>query len=288
MRIGYVGLGLMGAPMARRVLAQQHELAVWNRDPRKAQELQREGANHAASAAEVMAAADIVGLCLTSDAAVEAVAFGEQGLFSAERIAGKIIVDFSTCSPEAARWFAERAQSHGVDWIDAPVSGGVPGAEAGTLVVLAGGSENALARAAPLLQAVAARVTHIGPSGAGQVAKLCSQLIVSCNVLLLAETYALGRKSGIDVGRLVEAFRGGFADSKPLQIFGPRMAHHEFEPILGAIAMMRKDVELVAQLANKTGSVAPLLQRAQEIYATPGLDLDKDLSGLICLYEKDL
>jgi len=283
--MGFIGLGQMGLPMVHRLLGAGHELTVWNRSRDKLEALAAEGARVASSPAEVMERSGLVGLCLTSDMAVETVAFGVDGLFSARDLAGKAIADFSTGSAEAAVEFERRAAKHGASWVDAPVSGGVPAATAGTLIVFAGGGSDALARLKPLFAAVSSRVSHMGRAGTGQLTKICNQIIVACNMLVMAETIALARRVGIDVSRFAEALKGGFADSTPLQIFGPRMAAHRFEPHIGSIALMKKDVDLAGALAAKTQAIAPMLERALGLYEQPGLPLEADLSRLIGLYE---
>lgn len=289
MRIGFAGLGDMGLPMARRILAAGHQLVAWNRSRDKLELLEREGAVAAASPAELMAGADLVGLCLTSDKAVEEVAFGHDGLFAAGEAAGKTVADFSTGAIEAAASFAERARARGGAWVDAPVSGGVPAAESGRLIVFAGGEAQSVAALEPLFAAVAAKVTHLGPSGSGQTAKLCNQAIVASNFLVIAETLALARKAGVEVARLPEALKGGFADSTPLQIFGPRMAAHQFEPRLGAVELMIKDVGLASALAERVAAATPMLDAARALYdsARRSADIDTagDLSRLIELFE---
>lgn len=289
MIIGFIGLGDMGLPMARRILAAGHELVAWNRSRDKLDLLQGEGAAAASSPAEVMERAEVIGLCLTSHVPVEEVAFGPQGLFSAPDPAGRTIVDFSTGAIEAAVAFAGRAQGHGSAWVDAPVSGGAPAAQEGRLIVFAGGEAGAIAAAEPLLSAVSARVTQMGASGGGQTAKLCNQAIVASNMLVIAETLALARKAGVAVARLPEALKGGFADSTPLQIFGPRMASHAFEPRLGAIDLMIKDVGLIQALAERVGASTPMLDRARELYASARgsgqVDTSGDMSRLIGLFE---
>lgn len=288
-RIGFAGLGDMGMPVARRILAAGHDLTVWNRSREKLDMLEREGAAVAESPAALMEAADLVGLCLTSDRAVEAVAFGPQGLFSAPKCAGKVVADFSTGAIDAAVSFAERAQALGASWVDAPVSGGVPAAESGGLIVFAGGEASAIDALGPLLHAVAAKVTHLGPAGTGQTTKLCNQAIVACNLMVIAETLALARKAGVEVERLPEALKGGFADSAPLQIFGPRMAAHAFEPRLGAIDLMIKDVGLASALAQASHATTPMLACARTLYghalASTAIDTTADLSKLINLFE---
>jgi 3-hydroxyisobutyrate dehydrogenase-like beta-hydroxyacid dehydrogenase len=291
MRIGFAGLGDMGLPMARRVLAAGHELIAWNRSPGKLELLAREGAVAAATPAELMQRVELVGVCLTSDRAVEEVAFGPGGLFQAQDLAGKAVADFSTGAMEAAVSFAERARAAGAAWVDAPVSGGAPAAESGRLIIFAGGEGEAIEALAPLFDAVSIRVTHMGPSGAGQTAKLCNQAIVACNMLVIAETLALARKAGVDAPRLPEALKGGFADSMPLQIFGPRMAAHQFEPRLGAIDLMIKDVGLIGALAERVGAETPMLDAARQLYAeargSADVDTAGDMARLIRLYEPD-
>lgn len=285
MNIGFIGLGDMGLPMVRRVAAAGHRVIAWNRSPARLAALAAEGVETGENPAAVMDRAEMVGLCVTSDRAVDAVASGPEGLFAAASIAGKVIADFSTGSAQAAREFAERAAGLGAEWVDAPVSGGVPAATAGSLIVMAGGSAAAITRLSPLTSAIAARVSHVGPSGCGQLMKLCNQMIVSCNVLVMAETIALARKAGIDVARFSDTLKGGFADSLPLQIFGPRMAAHSFEPRQTAIGLMKKDAGLAAAVAAEFGVDTPMLRQAVALYGRDDLDLEADVSRLIALHE---
>ncbi len=287
---GFIGLGDMGLPMARRLLATGHPVVAWNRSPGKVQTLVAEGAEAAATPADVMARANLIGMCLTSHETVEAVGWGPDGLFSASAVpAGRVIVDFSTGAADAARDFAARTAEAGAGWLDCPVSGGVPAAEAGKLILFAGGDAEHVAQAAPLFEAVGQRTSHMGPSGSGQMTKICNQMMVACNMLAMAEAIALARKAGVAVERLPEALRGGFADSTPFQIFGPRMAGHQFEPRLGAISLMGKDAGLAAGVAAEVGATTPLLDRVRELYAriadTPGVATDEDLSKVIALFE---
>ncbi|WP_116086495.1 NAD(P)-dependent oxidoreductase [Tropicimonas sp. IMCC34011] len=290
--IGFVGLGDMGLPMASRLLAEGHEVIAWNRSPGPLSALEEKGAVAAADPAEVMSRAELVGLCLSSHETVETVAFGPRGLFSATDIAARAVADFSTGSAEAARSFANRAEEKGVAWVDAPVSGGVPAAESGELIVFAGGTAEGARMLAPLFEAVAERVTHVGPSGAGQVMKICNQMIAATNVVAIAEATAFARKAGVEVDTLASALAGGFADSAPLRIFGPRMAAQSFSPRLGAISLMRKDTGLVQALAAEIGAEVPLTDAARRVYDRagdhPDIDFDSDLSALVRLYEDAL
>lgn len=289
MRIGFVGLGDMGLPMAQCLLAAGHDVVAWNRSPTPLATLAAKGAIAAASPAEVMEKADIIGICVSSHDVVETIAFGADGLFSAPTIKARAIADFSTGAAAASRTFAERAAKLGVAWVDAPVSGGVEAAQKGELIVFAGGTAAGINALGPLLDAVSARVTHMGASGSGQVTKICNQMIVAANVIAIAETTAFARKAGVDVAALAPALAGGFADSAPLRIFGPRMATRTFTPRLGAIELMRKDVGLAQSLAAEIGADVPLTDAARAVYDRAGehrsVSLEADLSALVCLYE---
>jgi 3-hydroxyisobutyrate dehydrogenase len=281
----------MGAPMTRRLLQAGFEVTVWNRSAAKMQPLLDAGASAAEHAAGVMQVADITGICLLDTASVEALTFGPAGLVEgAQGSSGKIVLDFTTIDPEATKRIATKAREQGaIAWIDAPVSGGVAGAEQGTLSIFTGGDAADIERAKPYLDAVAGRVTHMGPSGAGQMTKMCNQLIVSVSLLTIAETIAMARRAGVDVEKLTQALQGGFADSKPLQIFGPRMINHTFEPLLGEISIMLKDLDMVQQVARSVGASTPLSALASALYRSAGtrsdVNLAEDISALIKLYE---
>jgi len=273
--------------MAGRLIAAGRHVTLWNRDAGKATGL---AAPLAASPRALMEASDVVGLCLLDGAAVEQVVFGPGGIAEAQGVAGRVLVDFSTIAPDATRAMAARlAERAGIEWIDAPVSGGVPGAESGTLIAFAGGATDTIARAEPLFAPLTRRVTPMGPLGAGQTTKLLNQLIVAVNVLTLAETFALGRRAGVDVGALTGALEGGFADSRPLQIFGPRMASGVYEPRQSAIALMAKDIALAQQLAREAGAATPVSALCAALYDTlrlrPDIDFSADVSELARLYD---
>ncbi|WP_459615493.1 NAD(P)-dependent oxidoreductase [Bordetella sp. 2513F-2] len=249
--VAFCGIGLMGAPMARRLLAAGHRVRVWNRSPEKARALAVEGAEPADTPAAAAAGCDAVFLCLTDEAAVRDTVFGEQGV---QRAAGAWLVDHSSIAPVTTRQYADKLrQACGRVWIDAPVSGGVAGAQAGTLSIMAGGPAEAVDAVSPWLRAYAGRITRMGDVGAGQVAKLCNQTIVASTVNAIAEAVALAQRSGIDAAALRTALAGGWADSTLLQIFVPRMTAPVEQP-LGSVATMLKDVENVAALARATGT----------------------------------
>ncbi len=265
-KLGYLGLGMMGFPMARRLLNAGYGVAVWNRSAGKAAALIEAGAKVAGRPHEVAATASLIFMCLTDAKAVEEVVFGRNGL-AATGGEGKLIVDFSTIHPDAARSIAARLnETSGMRWIDAPVSGGSVGAEQGTLAVMAGGDASDIERAKPYVLAMARRFTHMGPIGAGQTAKLCNQVIVGCAMAVLAEAARLAVNAGIDAKRLPEALAGGFADSIPLQLFVPRMVQGIHSPPFGQIATMLKDLDAVMDLARSTSSPVPMSALATQLF----------------------
>ncbi len=265
-KLGYVGLGMMGAPMARRLLDAGHAVTVWNRSVGKAAGLVEAGATVASRPQDVTAAASIIFMCVTDARAVEEVVFGREGLASTPG-SGKLVVDFSSIHPDAARALAARLKAaNGMGWIDAPVSGGTKGAEEGTLAVMAGGEAVDIERVRPYVLAMARRLTHMGPAGAGQTTKLCNQVIVGCAMAVLAEATRLAANAGIDAGRLPEALAGGFADSIPLQLFVPRMVRSIHSPPLGHIATMLKDLDTVADVARNTSTPVPMATLAGQLF----------------------
>jgi len=277
-KLGYLGLGMMGFPMTRRLVNAGHEVTVWNRSAGKAAELVKAGAKLAAYPGDVAGAASIVFMCLTDAKAVEDVVFGQQGL-AAVSGRGKLVVDFSSIHPDAARAIAARLQAaNGMGWIDAPVSGGTKGAEEGSLAVMAGGDAADIERVRPYVLAMARRLTHMGPTGAGQTTKLCNQVIVGCAMAVLAEATRLAVGAGIDAKRLPEALAGGFADSIPLQLFVPRMVQGIHSPPMGHIATMLKDLDTVIDVARDTSSPVPMSALAAQLFrlakAARGADAD--------------
>jgi 3-hydroxyisobutyrate dehydrogenase len=265
-KLGYLGLGMMGFPMTRRLVSAGYDVTVWNRSSGKAAALVEAGARLAPQPRDVAATASILFMCLTDTAAVEEVVFGPDGLAAATG-SGKLVVDFSSIHPDAARAIAARLKAaNGMGWIDAPVSGGTVGAEEGTLAVMAGGDAADIERARPYVLAMARRLTHMGPTGAGQTTKLCNQVIVGCAMAVLAEATRLAMNAGIDAKRLPEALAGGFADSIPLQIFVPRMVQGVHSPPLGHIATMLKDLDTVVDVARDTSSPVPMSALATQLF----------------------
>lgn len=284
-RIGFIGIGLMGLPMCRRLLAAGYPLTVWNRSPDKCAPLVAAGATLATSPAALTRECAVVMLCVADTAAVEDVFRHADGV-AAGLAPGKTVIDFSSIDPAATRALALATRAAGANWLDAPVSGGVAGAEAGSLVIMAGGEAEALEPLRLLLAHLSQRVTHMGPSGAGQVTKICNQLIVAANAVLIAEAVALAERAGVDAGRLAPALAGGFADSRPFQLLAPRMSARRFEPVQWRVRTLLKDLDMAGQLAAQCGSPAPLAAQAAGLMRTHAAQgfLDQDLSSLINLF----
>jgi 3-hydroxyisobutyrate dehydrogenase len=289
-KVAFLGTGLMGLPMVHRLLGAGIQVHAWNRTSDKLQGPSAVGARIAPTPAAACEDADAVCICLASAAATETVLFGANGV-AGSRAEPRLIVDFSTVGPKHTADFAQRMrQRRDSAWVDAPVSGGVPGATQGKLVIFCGGDTADIARLQLVFEALAQRVTHAGTVGAGQTMKLCNQLIVASNFIAIAEAIALARAGGIDANLLPRAFTGGFADSIPLQVFGGRMASGVSTPILGAIALMLKDAGAIADLAAAHDQKLPLAAATLSVYqkaAAEGL-ANLDLSALMSLYPQDV
>ena len=286
--LGFAGIGLMGLPMCKRLLAAGYPLTVWNRSPEKCADLVAAGARLATTPAELCQYADVVMLCLADTAVVREVVFGENGVASGAR-AGQLLVDFSSIEPGATREMAaELAALNGMSWLDTPVSGGTPGAEAGTLAIMVGGAAQDLARVQQVLLTLGQRVTHMGPVGAGQVTKACNQMIVACNALVIAEVVALAEQSGVDARLIAEALAGGFADSKPLQILAPQMAESRFEPVRWHVRTLLKDLDTAVKFSREQGSATPISGLAAQLMRLHGSQgyLQKDPATLVQLYRR--
>lgn len=287
--IAFAGIGLMGLPMTRRLLAAGYPLRVWNRSPDKCLPLLQLGAHRVQTPAELCAEAGIVMLCLATTEVVREVVFGPGGIVEGAR-PGQLLVDFSSLEPAATRAMAaELEQRTGMRWVDAPVSGGTPGAEAGTLTIMAGGHEDDVERVRPLLAHLGQRLTRMGEVGAGQVTKVCNQMIVACNALVIAEVVALAEKAGVDAGLIASALAGGFADSKPLQILAPQMAASEFEPVKWHVRTLLKDLDTAIKLSREVGSATPVSGLAAQLMRLHGSqgNLDRDPATLVTMLREE-
>ena len=287
--LGFIGIGLMGLPMCRRLLAAGYPLQVWNRSADKCAPLQAEGAVVKSSPAELCASVDIVLMCVADTAAAREVVFGAEGVAASAK-SGQLLVDCSSLEPAATREMAAELESRtGMRWVDAPVSGGVQGAENGTLAIMAGGREEDVERARPVLMNLGQRLTRMGDVGAGQVTKVCNQMLVACNAMVIAEVVALAERSGVDAGLLAPALAGGFADSKPLQILAPQMAESCFEPIKWHVRTLLKDLDTAVKLAREQRSSTPMSSLAAQMMRLHGTQgyLEKDPATLVRLYRED-
>lgn len=288
-RLAFAGIGLMGLPMCKRLLAAGYPLVVWNRNPKKCAPLVELGAEQVMSPAELCRHADILLLCLADTQAVTEVVFAEQGIAST-MTAQQILVDFSSIEPASTRDMAQQLlQGSAAQWLDVPVSGGVAGAEAGSLAMMAGGDEQALAQVLPVLEHLSQRVTHMGPVGSGQVAKVCNQMLVACNAMVIAEVVALAEQAGVDAALLAPALAGGFADSTPLQILAPQMAKRAFEPVKWHVRTLLKDLDMAVKLSQQHTSATPMSGLAAQLMRSHGAQghLASDPATLIKLYSGD-
>jgi 3-hydroxyisobutyrate dehydrogenase len=286
--IGFIGLGLMGTPIVLKLCAAGYPLRVWGRSPDKLRPALEQGAEEALSPKHLAEQCDIVVLCVTDTLAVETVVFGENGIVEGGR-SGAVLVDHSTIKPDATRGFANRIEAKcGMQWLDAPVSGGPAGVERGTLVVMAGGNEIAFEKVREMVAAYAARFTLMGPSGAGQSTKLINQTLVAAHVAVVAEATQLALDAGINAKLIPEALAGGRADSVVLQDFMGRMIERDFTPA-ATISIMLKDLEMVGDLSRETGTATPITRLVTELHrllVARGLG-DVDNSAMIRLYDKN-
>jgi 2-hydroxy-3-oxopropionate reductase len=284
-RVGFIGLGVMGRPMAHNLLSAGVELIVHSRSPGPVDELAAAGAAPAGTAAALAAIADVVITMLPDTPDVGDVLLGDRGVLDGIR-PGSLVVDMSTIRPSAARTFAERFGERDVAMLDAPVSGGERGAVAGTLTIMVGGPDEAFARALPVLRILGEHVTHVGGPGAGQVAKACNQLIVGATIEAVAEALVLAAKAGVDPAIVREALAGGFAGSTVLEVHARRMLAADFAPGFRA-ALHRKDARIVLETAEELGAPVPsfaVVARAFEDLVEAGRG-DRDQSALVTLLE---
>jgi 3-hydroxyisobutyrate dehydrogenase len=282
--LGFIGIGLMGKPMTLRLLKAGFSVHVWNRTPEKLGAVIEAGAQAAATIADLVKASDVILLCLADTRVVEAVV-NEEIIPNGTR--NKLLIDLSSIHPETTRKLAASLLSRcGMGWVDAPVSGGVGGAEQGNLAIMAGGSAANIKVAREVLAPLYQQLTHMGEVGSGQVTKICNQMIVGCNVLVIAEMMALAKRAGVDAEKIPEALAGGFADSRPLQIVGPEMATGTFEPVKWRVKTLLKDLNMAVDLSGKQGNAAPMSGLAAQLMQLHGSHghLEHDPSTLIKLF----
>jgi 3-hydroxyisobutyrate dehydrogenase-like beta-hydroxyacid dehydrogenase len=264
-RLGYVGVGLMGLPMVKHLLPRGYAIRAYDIAPAQIEAARAAGAQPAASPADAAAGADFVLLNLPTGEAVEQAVFGPDGVAARLR-PPQLLIDFSTIKVDKCKAWAARLRAEtGCNWIDAPVSGGPPASGSGTLTVMAGGETADIERARPLFADVAGRFTHMGPTGAGMVAKMLNQLIVGCGHAVMAEAIVLAESAGIDAAKLPECLAGGHADGSLLQKLYPRMVQRDFAP-LGYARQLLKDLEMVNEFAAGLKAPTPMMGEALSLY----------------------
>ena len=286
MRIGFIGAGLMGRPMARRLIAAGHQLFVWGRRYDTVEPLLVLGAVGKASPAEVAGEVEALITMVADTADVEDVLVGARGAIHGMS-AGLMAVDMSTIAPAGARRLGEIFKRHGADFLDAPVSGGVMGAEGGTLSIMVGGDAQVFDRALPLLRVLGSNVVHVGGWGAGQVVKACNQIVVSLTLQGIAEAIQLARANGVDGARMREALLGGFAASRILEVHGARMLAGDYAPGF-KVRLHHKDLGIVLENARQTCASLPgVALVAQEMSALMAAgDGDLDSSALLRVLQR--
>ncbi|WP_159910683.1 NAD(P)-dependent oxidoreductase [Pantoea sp. 18069] len=288
--IGFIGIGLMGEAMTLRLRAQGYGVTVWNREPRRLDAVIAAGATRAATPVEVAQHSDIVLLCVLDDAAVEHCTRGPEGLATRPACRARLVIDFSTISPETTRTLAEFVSAQaGMQWLDAPVSGGPEAARSGQLTIMVGGRAQDFAQARTVLDALGSQVTHMGPSGAGQTAKIINQAIVGAGFVLMSEAALLAEAAGMDAAQLPACLQGGFADSTLLQKVYPRIHARAFEPPIGYARQLSKDMQAVAAFAQALQCELPLVNAAARRFAQyvdAGAAM-ADSASLIRLYESE-
>jgi len=279
-RVGFIGLGIMGRPMALNLRKAGHSLSVYARRPESMEPLAQAGAATYGSPAELAACSDVVLTMVSDTADVEEVIFGRNGVIEGAA-AGSVVVYMSTVSPSATRSMAERLVEQGVSMLDAPVSGGEVGAINATLSIMVGGERETFERVRPLFQAMGENIVHIGSNGAGQVCKSCNQILVGATIAGVAEAILLARASGVDPARVREALLGGFANSRILEVHGRRMIEGDFAPGFKA-RLHRKDMGIVTAAAEELGLALPgAAQIAEYLDALVGLGLGEQDSAAI-------
>lgn len=285
-RVGFIGLGLMGQPMARNLLRAGHELAVYNRSPDKAAALAERGAEHAASVPELARTCGVIFTMLPGPPEVREVLAGEGGVIEHAR-EGTLVVDTSTSSPVLARELSGLARRRDIGMLDAPVSGGDVGAERATLSIMAGGSEEDFARAKPLLQKLGRTIVHVGEAGSGQTVKAANQLAIALVIQALSEALILGEKAGVRREELLEVLSGGLADNEVMHVKREKLLSGDHAPG-GKVESQYKDLGIALQTAREFGVPLPLTALVDQLYAALVVRGEgrRDHSSLVTLFER--
>jgi 2-hydroxy-3-oxopropionate reductase len=265
MRVAVIGLGAMGAPIARNLLKGGHQVSVFARRPDAMAPLMTAGAQAARSPADAASRSEVTITMVLDTAAVEAVVLGPNGVAEGAA-AGSIVIDHSTIAPDGARQIAATLQARGVEMLDAPVSGGATVAESGALSIMVGGSEAALERCRPVLECYGRTIVHMGPSGAGQTTKACNQICTVVNMLGAAEAMLMAERGGLDPRKVKDVLMSGFGASRMLDLQAPKMTARDFEGRIES-RLHHKDMQLVLELARSLGIELPASVAAAEVLA---------------------
>jgi len=264
-RIGFIGLGIMGAPMTRNLIGAGVEVVAWTRSPARLESAVAGGALHGESPADVARRSDIVISCVTASTDVEEVALGEEGIVHGIH-PGALYIDMSTIAPSVTREVARAIEARGAQMLDAPVSGGEQGAIAGTLSIMVGGSDEALERSRPALEAMGKTITHCGPIGAGQTVKLCNQIAVVLNNLAMAEALVFCERSGVDPSLMLAAITQGAAGSWQLSNLGPKVVERDFAPGF-KVGLQQQDLRLALEAAGQLQVALPGTSLVHQLFA---------------------
>jgi 2-hydroxy-3-oxopropionate reductase len=284
-KIGFIGTGIMGGPMARNLMEDGYELVLYNRTTEKAEEIAGDGGTVAGSPREVAESCDVVVLMLPDSPQVEEIVEGEDGVLEGLK-EGALIIDMSTISPVVTRQLAEKLEERGASMLDAPVSGGEPGAQQGTLAIMVGGSEEDFERAKPLLEVMGDAITHVGPRGAGQTAKAANQIVVAVTLEGISEALVLASKAGVGPGKILEAISGGLAGSNVMEAKKENFLEHDFEPGF-RVDLHHKDLGIALAAGREYGVSLPvtaIVDQMLESLKTKGRG-DRDHSAILTFIE---
>ena len=265
-RVGFVGLGVMGGPMARNLLAAGHDVVAFSRTRASVDDIAADGATAAGSAREVAGQAGVVILMLPDSPQVREVLDGDDGLLAGAR-EGTLVIDMSTISPVVTREIAAECAERGIGWVDAPVSGGDVGAREATLSIMAGGSDEDFTRAKPLFEALGKTIVHVGPVGSGQVVKACNQVVVALTIEAVSEALVLGSKAGVDPATIIEVLSGGLAANKVMEVRGRNFLEHDFTPGF-RVELHHKDLNIALESGDAFGVALPATSLAQQMLRT--------------------